>query len=91
LRAAYQLALALEATGQTDEAIARLESILHDVPKFAAAHYHLARALESKGRHEEALSHLREAARLAPGQPAIATALKQVEGGMTGVGAYPEF
>lgn len=90
LRASYQLALTLEKTGQTEEAITRLESLARDLPKLATVRYALARALESKGRHEEALAQLREAARLAPGQPAIMTALKQVEGGMTGVGVYPE-
>jgi hypothetical protein len=91
LHASYELAVTLEATGQTDEAIARLGQLVQDLPKSAGVQYHLARALESKGRHEDALPHLREAARLAPGKPEIATALKQVEGGTTGVGAYPEF
>jgi tetratricopeptide (TPR) repeat protein len=91
LHASYELAVTLEKIGQTDEAIARLGQLAQDLPKSAGVHYHLARALESKGRHEEALPHLREAARLAPGQPEIAMALKQVDGGMTGVRAYPEF
>ncbi|EDY21188.1 Tetratricopeptide TPR_2 repeat protein [Chthoniobacter flavus Ellin428] len=91
LHASYLLAVTLEKIGQTDEAIARLGQLVQDLPKSAGVQYHLARALESKGRHEEALPHLREAARLAPGQPEVATALKQVEGGMSGLGAYPEF
>jgi tetratricopeptide (TPR) repeat protein len=91
LRASYQLAETLEKTGQADEAIGRFEQLVRDLPKSAGVHYHLARALESKGRHDEALPHLREAAGLAPDQPAIGTALRQVEGGARGVGAYPEF
>lgn len=89
--ARYKLAVTLANAGATDEAIGQFQKILEDIPKSAGSHYYLARALESEGRHQEALPHLREAARLAPTQPAIATALKQVESGMTGVAAYPEF
>lgn len=89
--ARYKLAVTLAHTGATDEAIEQFEFILRDLPKSAGSHYYLARALEGKGRHDAAVTHLREAARLAPDQSAIATALKQVEAGATGVAAYPEF
>ncbi|MEI9895152.1 MAG: tetratricopeptide repeat protein [Chthoniobacter sp.] len=89
--ARYKLAVTLEKGGATDEAIAQFEQILENLPKSAGSHYYLARALEQKGQHEAALAHLREAARLSPGQPTIATALRQVVGGAGGVAAYPEF
>jgi Tfp pilus assembly protein PilF len=89
--ARYKLAVTLAKTGATDEAIEQFEFILRDLPKSAGSHYYLARALEGKGQHDKALVHLHEAARLAPDQPAIATALKQVEAGATGAAAYPEF
>jgi tetratricopeptide (TPR) repeat protein len=89
--ARYKLAVTLARAGAIDEAIEQFELILRDLPKSAGSHYYLARALEGKGRHDAAVVHLREAARLAPDHPAIATALRQVEAGATGVAAYPEF
>lgn len=89
--ARYKLAVTLAKAGAADEAIHEFELILRDLPKSAGSHYYLARTLEGKGQHDAAVAHLREAARLAPGQAAIATALRQVEGGATGVAAYPEF
>lgn len=89
--ARYKLAVTLAKTGATDDAIKEFETILRDLPKSAGSHYYLARALEGKGQHAAALVHLHEAVRLAPDHPAIATALKQVEGGAVGVAAYPEF
>jgi predicted Zn-dependent protease len=86
----YRLAVTLQETGAMRESLDELHQLLRDVPRSAGAHYYLARALESQGRHEEALAELRHAAQLAPDHPVIAPALRQVEAGAKGVGAFPE-
>jgi len=80
----------LAQNGAADAAIEQFEIILRNLPKSAGSHYYLARTLEGKGEHDEAVAHLREAARLAPTQPVIAAAMKQVEAGVTGVSAYSD-
>lgn len=57
--------------GQSESAGERFEAALLLDPKLAEAHYNLAIVLDGQGKHAEALQHLKEAAALAPNNPAI--------------------
>ena len=63
----------------------RFETAIILDPKLAEAHYNLAIVLDKQGKHAEAEQHLKEAAALAPNNPAIVGSefyLKHVKGGM---------
>ena len=57
--------------GQHESAGERFEAALLLDPKLAEAHYNLAIVLDEQGKQAEALRHLKEAAVLAPNNPAI--------------------
>ena len=57
--------------GEYESAGERFEAALLLDPKLAEAHYNLAIVLDKQGKHAEALQHLKEAATLAPSNPAI--------------------
>ena len=90
MEAHYQLAIALQKNGAMKESATECRDLVRDLPGSAGAHYYLARALEGQGQHDEALAQLRQAAQIAPDHPVIAPALRQVEAGATGLGAFPE-
>ena len=57
--------------GQSESAGERFEAALLLDQKLAEAHYNLAIVLDGQGKHADALRHLKEAAALAPNNPAI--------------------
>ena len=75
--ARYNLAVGLEKTGATAEAVAQFDELLRAMPDFARAHFHLALALQTAGRTDDARTHLRAAARLVPADAEIAAALRR--------------
>jgi Tfp pilus assembly protein PilF len=62
----YNLGIALDAGGRTDQAIDHLRQAVRINPRFAAAHNNLGVVLCKKGRPEQAIDHLRQAIRINP-------------------------
>ena len=77
-----QLALALAATGSTDEAIETLEYCMSLDPRDGHAALELARLYQANGRTSEALSLLQSVETQAPGQPGVAVAIKALSKGL---------
>jgi Tfp pilus assembly protein PilF len=68
--------------GEYESAGERFETALLLDPKLAEAHYNLAIVLDGQGKHAQAVQHLKEAASLAPNNPAIVQSefyLKQMQ------------
>jgi len=57
--AAFNLAVAFEDEGRTDEAVSAYQRVLAEDPRFADAHYNLARLYEHLGRDVAAVRHLK--------------------------------
>ncbi len=70
-RAHFNLARALESSGQTREAVEEYRTTLKLRPTDAVTHYSLARVLENSGRVQEAIVHYRQAAQAQPDMPAV--------------------
>jgi len=68
--------------GQYESAGERFEAALLLDPKLAEAHYNLAIVMDEQGKEADAIRHLKEAAALAPDNPAITRSefyLKQIK------------
>jgi O-antigen ligase/thioredoxin-like negative regulator of GroEL len=78
-----QLAKALLATGKTAEAVKTLEYCVQIDPAGGNAALLLAQTYEQSARAPEALALLKSVEALAPGQPGVADAIKQLEAGGT--------
>jgi tetratricopeptide (TPR) repeat protein len=63
----FNLAALHSQEGQTDQAIAELEQIVKEEPRYALAHQHLARLLRRQGKLEQAATHLESALAAQPG------------------------
>ncbi len=63
----YNLGIALQGLGRTEEAIGHYREALRLAPEDARVHSHLATALHATGDREGALDHLRRAVELRPG------------------------
>ncbi|HEX8523824.1 MAG TPA: tetratricopeptide repeat protein [Tepidisphaeraceae bacterium] len=73
--ARHNLARALHMRGRMDEAIALLSDLVRAVPSVAEFQVTLANALRDQARIVEAVEHYRVAARIAPDNPSVASAL----------------
>src|SRR6267143_6982363 len=62
----YNLAIALRAKGETDQAVAHYRQAVAPRPDYAAAHYNLARIFVEKGEFEEAIVHYEKALAVNP-------------------------
>jgi tetratricopeptide (TPR) repeat protein len=62
----YNLAIALRANGETDEAIAHYRQALALRPDYAEAHYNLGRILVEKGEFEDGIAHYEKALAVNP-------------------------
>src|SRR6266404_354 len=62
----YNLAIALRAKGETDQAVAHYRQAVALRPDYAEAHYNLARILVEKGEFEEAIVHYEKALAVNP-------------------------
>jgi tetratricopeptide (TPR) repeat protein len=66
----YNMAIALDAVGKTDEAIFHYQETIRSDPGFPDAHVNLGNLLARKGRVNEAIAEYRDALRIAPNHPA---------------------
>ncbi len=78
-----QLAQSLAATGDTAEAVKTLEYCINIDPTGGDAALMLASVYQQQGKVAEALAVLKSVDALAPGQPGVADAIKQLESGPT--------
>jgi O-antigen ligase len=78
-----QLAQALFATGKTDEAVKTLEYCVRIDSRGVSTTLALANLYGQQGRAAEALALLKSLEARVPGQPGVADAIKQLEGGAT--------
>jgi tetratricopeptide (TPR) repeat protein len=78
----YNLASALEAEGQTDEAVIQLREAVRVRPYYVPARAELGQVLASQGHTDEALTELRTAVRLRPDDPVAHYRLGSVLGSL---------
>ena len=62
----YNLGIALNDRGKTDEAIAHYQQAIELRPRYAEAHYNLARLLAQKGQLDDAVTHYEKALEINP-------------------------
>ena len=62
----YNLGIALNDRGKTDEAIAQYQQAIELRPRYAEAHYNLARLLAQKGQLDDAVTHYEKALEINP-------------------------
>ncbi len=66
----YNMAIALDAVGKTDEAVSHYRSAIRIDPAFPEAHINLGNIFARQGRVHEAVAEYRKALRIDPNQPA---------------------
>jgi len=62
----YNLGIALDGRGKTDEAIAQYQQAIDLRPRYVEAHYNLARLLAQKGQLDDAVTHYEKALEINP-------------------------